>query len=51
MTNRSICRGRQNLDEFIRRGVLTQDDRDCFYVYRQRMGQHQPDRTGGLCQC
>lgn len=31
-------RGRVNLDEFIRTGILTQDSRDCFYVYRQRMG-------------
>ncbi len=30
--------GKTNLCEFIRRGVLTQDARDCFYVYRQRMG-------------
>lgn len=30
--------GKSNLDEFIRRGVLIQDDHDCFYVYRQRMG-------------
>jgi len=31
-------RGKVNLDEFIRRGVLTQDDKNCFYVYRQQMG-------------
>ncbi len=30
--------GKQNLGEFIRRGILTQDRHDCFYVYRQRMG-------------
>ena len=30
-------RGQQNLAEFIRRGVLVQEERDCFYVYRQRM--------------
>jgi uncharacterized protein (DUF1015 family) len=30
--------GRRNLEEFIRRGVLVQDARECFYVYRQRMG-------------
>src|SRR6185369_12973905 len=30
--------GKRNLDEFIRRGVLSQDKQDCFYVYRQRMG-------------
>ena len=30
--------GQKNLAEFIRRGVLVQEERDCFYVYRQRMG-------------
>jgi uncharacterized protein (DUF1015 family) len=30
--------GRSNLDEFIRRTVLIKEERDCFYVYRQRMG-------------
>ncbi|MFZ2949602.1 MAG: DUF1015 family protein [Desulfuromonadaceae bacterium] len=30
--------GKRNLEEFIRRGVLTQDRHDCFYVYRQKMG-------------
>jgi uncharacterized protein (DUF1015 family) len=31
-------RGKVNLDQFIQRGVLTQDSHDCFYVYRQQMG-------------
>jgi uncharacterized protein (DUF1015 family) len=30
--------GKFNLADFIRRGVLTQDNQECFYVYRQRMG-------------
>lgn len=30
--------GKLNLSEFIRRGVLTQDSSECFYVYRQQMG-------------
>lgn len=30
--------GKTNLDGFIRRGVLVQDDQELFYVYRQRMG-------------
>jgi uncharacterized protein (DUF1015 family) len=30
--------GKSNLDEFIRRNVLIQDQIDRFYVYRQRMG-------------
>jgi uncharacterized protein (DUF1015 family) len=31
--------GTVNLKEFICSGVLTQDLHDCFYVYRQRMGE------------
>ena len=31
--------GRKNLDEFIRRGTLVQDESECFYVYRQRIGE------------
>lgn len=30
--------GRLNMAEFIRRGILTQDSKECFYVYRQQMG-------------
>jgi uncharacterized protein (DUF1015 family) len=30
--------GQQNLADFIRRGVLQQDQQECFYVYRQCMG-------------
>jgi len=30
--------GKLNLGDFIRRGVLTQDSSECFYVYRQRIG-------------
>ncbi|MBK5273664.1 MAG: DUF1015 domain-containing protein [Desulfuromonadales bacterium] len=30
--------GQQNLTEMIRRGALVKEERDCFYVYRQRMG-------------
>ena len=30
--------GQENLAGFIRRGVLVREERDCFYVYRQRMG-------------
>jgi uncharacterized protein (DUF1015 family) len=30
--------GRLNMAEFIRRGILAQDARECFYVYRQQMG-------------
>lgn len=31
-------RGRENLADFVSRGVMIQDKSDCFYVYRQRMG-------------
>jgi uncharacterized protein (DUF1015 family) len=31
--------GKKNLADFIRRGVLVQEERDCFYVYRQCMGK------------
>jgi len=30
--------GRKNLADFVRRGTLVQDESECFYVYRQRMG-------------
>ncbi len=32
------AQGKRNLDGFIQRGVLVQDNRESFYVYRQRMG-------------
>jgi uncharacterized protein (DUF1015 family) len=31
-------RGKENLYRFIREGVLVQDDTECYYVYRQKMG-------------
>lgn len=31
--------GKQNLDKFISNGDLTQDSSECFYVYRQCMGE------------
>ncbi len=30
--------GQRNLAEFIRQDILVQDRRDCYYVYRQKMG-------------
>ncbi len=33
-------KGRQNLQGLIRQGILRQDDRTCFYVYSQTMGDH-----------
>ncbi|MCM2360031.1 MAG: DUF1015 domain-containing protein, partial [Geobacteraceae bacterium] len=31
-------KGRENLQQLIRDGVLVQERTDCYYVYRQRMG-------------
>jgi uncharacterized protein (DUF1015 family) len=31
-------KGKENLDRFIREGLLTQDRQACYYLYRQRMG-------------
>src|SRR5512146_1346824 len=31
-------KGRENLERFIGEGVLVQDETECYYVYRQRMG-------------
>lgn len=31
-------KGRDNLADFLRRGVLFQDSTDCYYLYRQQMG-------------
>ncbi|MFZ3209115.1 MAG: DUF1015 family protein [Geobacteraceae bacterium] len=31
-------KGRENLDRFIREGLLKQDRQACYYLYRQRMG-------------
>ena len=35
---------KQNLDEFVSSGLLRQDQTVCFYVYKQKMGQH--EQTG-----
>ncbi len=42
------AKGRENLDELVRRGVLRQDEAPRFYVYAQRMGEH---RQTGLVAC
>ncbi|KAF0220157.1 MAG: hypothetical protein FD174_1396 [Geobacteraceae bacterium] len=31
-------KGRENLEEFVRQGTLVQEQSDCYYVYRQKMG-------------
>lgn len=33
-------RARKNLLEFIERGVLVQDEKECLYIYKQKMGDH-----------
>ena len=42
------ARGRENLEDLVRRGVLRQDPEARFYVYAQRMGNH---RQTGLVAC
>ncbi len=42
------ARGRDNLEEFVQRGVLVRDAEPRFYVYAQRMGEH---RQTGLVAC
>jgi uncharacterized protein (DUF1015 family) len=32
-------KGRENLAEFMRRDILVQDTEECYYVYRQKMGE------------
>lgn len=32
---------KHNLDEFIAKGLLRQDDTPCYYVYKQRFGEHE----------
>jgi len=31
-------KGRENLQQFIQQGFLVQDEKECYYVYRQQMG-------------
>src|SRR5512144_2057402 len=45
---RVYAQGRQNLEEFLRRGVLRQDPEPRLYVYAQKMGTH---RQTGLVAC
>src|SRR5512146_3042911 len=42
------AKGRENLEELVRRGVLRQDEAPRFYVYAQRMGEH---RQTGVVAC
>ncbi|GAO03677.1 DUF1015 domain-containing protein [Anaeromyxobacter sp. PSR-1] len=42
------AKGRENLEELVRRGVLRADPEPRFYVYAQRMGEH---RQTGLVAC
>ncbi|MBP1764787.1 MAG: hypothetical protein H6Q65_1845 [Firmicutes bacterium] len=34
------AKARGNLDQFIENHVLIQDEKPCFYIYKQKMGQH-----------
>jgi len=33
-------KGRENLKKLIDEGILMQDEKDCFYLYSQKMGEH-----------
>ena len=37
-------KAKENLERFVRQGVMLQDENPCFYIYRQRMGAH--EQTG-----
>jgi uncharacterized protein (DUF1015 family) len=38
--DRIYDRGKSNLDGLIQQGILFREESPCFYVYRQRMGEH-----------
>jgi uncharacterized protein (DUF1015 family) len=33
-------KARENIDQFIKKQILIQDEKPCFYIYKQKMGQH-----------
>ncbi len=43
------AQGRKNLMDLISGGILKQDERDAFYVYRLRMGDHEQTGLVGCC--
>ncbi len=38
--DRVYAKGKEHLDRLCREGVLRQDDKPCFYIYKQKMGDH-----------
>ena len=40
-------KGAENLHQLINKGVLQQDDKPCYYIYRMTQGKHQ--QTGLVC--
>ncbi len=42
-------RAKDNLKEFVEGGILTQDDKDCIYIYRVSTGEH--SQTGVVACC
>ena len=45
------ARGAENFQQLIRNGVLQQDARPCFYLYRQIMGGHAQTGIVGVASC
>jgi len=38
---RVYAQGRKNLKRLIKKGILSQDEKPCFYIYKLRMGEHE----------
>ena len=40
-SNEVYQKGAENLQKYIQEGLLIQDEKECFYIYRQIMGEHE----------
>ncbi len=47
--DRVYAQGAENLARFISKGVLSKEGQPCFYVYRQKMGNHAQNGLVALC--
>ncbi len=47
--DRVYAKGAENLRKFISEGLLFKEGQPCFYVYRQKMGNHVQDGLVALC--